>query len=76
MTMNETQDDDIPDEIDFSEGVRGKFYRPGMKVKLPVYLDDEVQSRLGNLARAKGVDLSDLVNDLLRKDLELIETAT
>jgi hypothetical protein len=74
--MNDAQDEDMPDEIDFSQGVRGKFYRPGMKLNLPVYLDDEVQSRLIRLASAKGVDLSDLVNDLLRKDLELIETAT
>jgi hypothetical protein len=74
--MNDAQDEDMPDEIDFSQGVRGKFYRPGMTLNLPVYLDDEVQSRLIRLASAKGVDLSDLVNDLLRKDLELIETAT
>ena len=74
--MNDTQDEDMPHEIDFSQGVRGKFYRPGMKLNLPVYLDEDVQIRLTNLARAKGVDLSDLVNDLLKKDLELIETAT
>jgi hypothetical protein len=47
-----------------------------MKLALPVYLDNEVQSRLSNLAAAKGVDISDLVNALLKKDLELIETAT
>ena len=74
--MNDTQDEDTPGEIDFSQGVRGSFYRPGMKLNLPVYLDDEIQSRLTSLASAKGVDMSDLVNDLLRKDLELIETAT
>ena len=74
--MNETRNEDMPDEIDFSHGVRGKFYRPGMKLNLPVYLDEDVQIQLTNLARAKGVDLSDLVNDLLKKDLELIETAT
>lgn len=74
--MNDTQDEDMPNEIDFSQGVRGKFYRSGMKLNLPVYLDEELQIRLTNIARAKGVDLSDLVNNLLKKDLELIETAT
>jgi hypothetical protein len=74
--MNDSQDEDMPDDIDFSHGVRGKFYRPGIKLNLPVYLDTDVQIRLTNLAKAKGVDLSDLVNDLLKKDLELIETAT
>jgi hypothetical protein len=74
--VNDTQDEDMPNEIDFSQSVRGKFYRSGMKLNLPVYLDEELQIRLTNLARTKGVDLSDLINDVLKKDLELIETAT
>lgn len=73
--MNMTHDDEMPEEIDFSKGVRGKFYRPGMTLNLPVYLDSEVQAHLATLASAKGVDLSALVNDLLRKDIELIEMA-
>lgn len=68
-------DDDMPAEIDFSKGTRGKFYHPGAKLNLPVYLDDQVQTRLAALANAKGVDFSVLVNDLLRKDIELIEMA-
>ncbi len=68
-------DDDMPAEIDFSEGVRGRFYHPDAKFNLPVYLDDQVQTRLTALANAKGVDLSALVNDLLKKDIELIEMA-
>jgi len=66
-------DDDMPAEIDFSKGARGKFFRPGAQLSLPVYLDDEVQAALSALASAKGVELSALVNDLLRKDIELIE---
>lgn len=73
--MNPTQDDEMPEEIDFSKGVRGKFFRPGMRVNLPVYLDSEVRERLSTLASAKGVDLTALINDLLRKDIELIEMA-
>jgi hypothetical protein len=34
-----------------------------------------VQTRLTAIASAKGVDLFVLVNDLLRKDIELIEMA-
>ena len=68
-------DDDMPTEIDFSKGVRGKFFHPDAKFNLPVYLDDQVQTRLTALANAKGVDLSALVNDLLKKDIELIEMA-
>ncbi len=70
-----THDDDMPAEIDFSKGTRGKFFHPGAKLNLPVYLDDQVQSRLAALANAKGVDFSVLINDLLKKDIELIEMA-
>lgn len=66
-------DDDMPAEVDFSEGVRGKFFHPSAKFNLPVYLDDQVQARLTAMANAKGVDFSTLVNDLLKKDIELIE---
>ena len=73
--MGKTQipDDDIPAEIDFSKATRGKFHHPGAKLNLQVYLDDQVQIRLAALANAKGIDFSVLVNDLLRKDIELIE---
>lgn len=70
---NPHDDDDMPSEIDFSKGSRGKFHRPGMRLNLPVYLDDQVQATLAKLAQAKGVELSTLVNELLRKDIELIE---
>lgn len=68
-------DDDMPAEIDFSKGVRGKFYRPGMRLRLPIYLDDETQRYLSDRAQAKGVDVGALVNQLLKKDIELIEAA-
>ena len=48
----------MPAGIDYSEGVRGKFYRPGAKLNLPVYLDDQVQSRLAALANARKHDLA------------------
>lgn len=75
MKKAQIQTDEMPAEIDFSKGVRGKFHRPGEKLNLPVYLDDQVQMRLTALANAKGIEFSVLVNDLLRKDIELIEMA-
>lgn len=65
----------MKDHYDFSKGVRGKFYNPGAVFKLPVYLDENVQSYLAAKADARGIDLSDLVNQLLKKDIELIEAA-
>ncbi|MEZ0208496.1 hypothetical protein [Ideonella sp.] len=72
-TQASSLDDDMPGEIDFSKGTRGKFHQPGAKLSLPVYLDDQVQAKLAALASAKGIELSTLVNDLLRKDIELME---
>jgi hypothetical protein len=62
-------------EYDFSKGERGKFYRPNAKVHLPVYLDDDVQATLVSLATMSGKDYSAFVNELLKKDIELIEMA-
>jgi hypothetical protein len=70
-----TPDDDMPAEIDFSNGVRGKFYRPNLRLRLPIYLDEDTQRYLADRAQAKGVDVSALVNQLLKKDIELIEAA-
>ena len=66
-------DDDMPAEIDFSNGTRGKFYKPGSALNLPVYLDAEVQAYLSARAKARGIDVAELVNELLKKDIELIE---
>ena len=63
----------MPEEIDFSGGVRGKFHRPDMKLNLPVYLDTQVLQYLAERAKARGIPLNDLVNQLLKKDIELIE---
>lgn len=69
-----SHDDDMPTEIDFSKGVRGKFYKPNAVFNLPVYLDAEVQAYLSTIASKKGVALSDLANDLLKKEIAILET--
>ena len=68
-------DDDMPAEIDFAGAKRGQFYRASAQLNVPVYLDQKVQATLAALASAKGVDFSALINDLLKKDIELIEMA-
>ena len=74
-TTPHTGDDNIPADIDFSGGTRGKFYRPGAKLNLPVYLDADVQAYLAAIAAKKGVPLSELANDLLKKEIAIIEAA-
>ena len=65
--------DDMPAEIDFSGGTRSKFYRPAAKLNLPVYLEADVQAYLSKIAVKKGVQLSELANDLLKKEIAILE---
>ena len=39
MTAPDSLDDEMPAEIDFTDGVRGKFYRPDAKLNLPLTAD-------------------------------------
>ena len=59
-------------EYDFSKAERGKFYRKGAKLRLPIYLDARVQNQLERIARSKGDDIGDLVNELVKKEMRLI----
>lgn len=61
------------EEYDFSKGERGKFYRSDARLNLPVYLDAEVLDYLSARAKAKGIELNTMVNELLKKDIDLIE---
>ena len=62
-------------EYDFQEGVRGKFFRPDASLQVPVYLDPEVLQFLSAKAEKKGVELDEIVNELLKRDIGIIETA-
>ena len=61
-------------EYDFSKGERGKFYRPDVKLNLPVYLEEEVFTFVQRIAKRRKTDLSSVVNELLRSDMQLAET--
>lgn len=60
-------------EYDFSKGVRGKFYRKGAELRLPIYLDAKLQKQLERLALKNGKDIGEVVNQLVQKEVELIE---
>lgn len=60
-------------EYDFSKGERGKFYDPNAQYNLPLYLEADVLNYFSAKAKAKGVELNTLINDLLKKDIDLIE---
>ena len=60
-------------EYDFSKGERGKFYRPDMKLNIPIYLDEEVSAFVERIAFKKKIDRSSVVNQLLRGDIKIAE---
>ena len=60
-------------EYDFSRGERGRFYQPDAQFNIPIYLDEEVLAYLGERARAKGIEISQLINEILKRDIDLFE---
>jgi hypothetical protein len=61
-------------EYDFSGAEQGKFYRRGGVIQLPIYLDAKVQAQVERVARKR--DVSELVNQVVQKEMELIEKLT
>jgi len=62
----------MKDEYDFTDAEQGKFYVPIEEIEMPIYLDKDVAKFLSN-QQGKVVDLQRLVNDLLRKDIEIAQ---
>ena len=63
-------------EYDFSKGERGKFYRSGVELSLPIYLEPDVASFVRELAKSKNLEIEAIVNDWLRQDIALIGERT
>jgi predicted HicB family RNase H-like nuclease len=64
----------MKEEYDFSNAERGKFCRDGVELVPPVHLEPEILEYLSLLAAARGISVNTLVNELLKKHIELIET--
>ncbi|MBF0240459.1 MAG: hypothetical protein HQM12_22380 [SAR324 cluster bacterium] len=60
-------------EYDFSKGERGKFYNQDARFNLPVYLDDDNLDFVEKIAERKNIDITTVVNELLRTDKQLAE---
>jgi hypothetical protein len=60
-------------EYDFSSAERGKFHRPDAQLIPPIHLDPDVLAYLSERAKARGVSLNGLVNEILKRDIALIE---
>ncbi len=60
-------------EYDFSRAERGKFYRKGAEIRLPIYLDAKLQHRLEQIAEKRGKDLGEVVNQILITEVERVD---
>lgn len=61
------------EEYDSSGAIRGKFYREGATHTPPVHLDRDVLKFLQQRLAACSKPLNDLVNELLKKQIEMFE---
>jgi len=74
MNKQQIDDNDIPAEIDFSKGVRGLHYiPPGAKVLMPASIERSVWEYFSGKAQQRGVELSDLLTEVLKRDIEINE---
>jgi hypothetical protein len=58
---------------DFSNAEQGKFYRPLEELDIPIYLDQEIRDYLLQSSKSSknGLSLNEVVNRLLKKDIEI-----
>jgi hypothetical protein len=61
-------------EYDFTKGERGKFFRPNSELRLPIYLSADLQSYLAERAAQTGIPLGEMVNTLLKREIQSIES--
>jgi hypothetical protein len=71
---NEPREDKIPAEIDFSKGVRGLHHiPPDSKVFMPASIERSVWEYFSSKAEQRGIDLSELLTEVLKRDIEINE---
>jgi hypothetical protein len=72
--IDQRKDDEMPAEIDFSQGVRGLHQVPSdARCFLPAFIEKGVWEYFSGKAKQRGVDLSDLLTEVLRRDIEINE---
>lgn len=60
-------------EYDFSKAERGKFYKGGVELRLPIYLETKLQNQLEHLSRKTGKNVGEMDNELVKKEVEVIK---
>ena len=64
----------MKEEYDFSTAEQGKFYRPIDELEIPVYLDKDVEKFFYQRTAGRNIDLKQIVDTILRKEMDLLRT--
>jgi len=65
---------DMPAEIDFSKGIRGLHHiPPGARVLMPASIERSVWEYFSEKAERRGIELSELLTEVLKRDIEINE---
>lgn len=68
------KDDDMPAEIGFAKGVRGLHHIPAdARVFVPASIERGVWEYFSGKAEQKGLDLAELLTEVLKRDIEINE---
>ena len=66
-------DYEMKDEYDFSDGIRGRFYKP-KKIPTTMRLDNDIILFLKKEASEKKIAYQTLINNLLREHMQIVGT--
>ena len=74
MSNQPIEDNDMPAEIDFTQGVRGLHHVPlGARVLMPASIEKSVWVYFSGKAEERGIRLSELLTEVLKRDIEINE---
>ena len=62
----------MKEEYDFSKAEQGKFYRPIDELEIPVYLDKDVEKFFYQRTVGRNIDLKQVIDTILRKEMDLL----
>ena len=71
MTNQAIDEDQLPTDVDFSKASRGRHHIPAeARVFLPTLIERSVWEYFSEKAEREGIALSELLTDILKRDIE------
>jgi hypothetical protein len=70
-----SREENMKSECYFSNAEQGKFYHPDAKFHYLIYLEPDVEEFVTKIAAHKKIDVQVLVNEWLRNNIKLIQSA-